>query len=178
MGDVAKNLLTERGADAQEHLGEVLQYVVSDSIRGAIQGLFEATGLDVPVKPVCDAPEWPHNLADVADEELGEHMAYWVSMVAYAAFYVALYDADRKSLGRARDRKFSIALVDSYGKNAIVAKAKAEYAPEVAEADEVQMAAEARYKVLQAVLQGAEQKYQAVSREITRRTSQRERRME
>jgi len=41
-------------------------------------------------------PEWPGHLAEVDDNDLAHHMAYWTGMLAYIGDHVAIADAERK----------------------------------------------------------------------------------
>jgi hypothetical protein len=171
MGDVAKNLKPVRAAEKVEPLAN------SGIVRDSVAELLAAIPFPPPDKPPGDAPEWPHNLADVSDEDLGEHMSYWASMVAYASYHVAIQDSDRKVLDWQRTKLYNEALVGVYEDNVTVARAQAEGERSVVLATEEQLRVDTRYRVMQAVLEGLSMKYQAISREITRRMSQRERKV-
>jgi hypothetical protein len=174
MGDTAKNLLPEREPPVR-----VEPVIGSKLVRDAVQELIDSVPFEEPRKPVSDAPDWPDNFADVSDEELGAHLSYWSGMVAYAAYHVAIQDADRKALDWSHSRVFNETFVGVFDDSTTVtvAKAQADTEPDVVAAQEKQLAADTRFRVLQAVLSGFERKYEAASREITRRLSQRERKV-
>lgn len=149
--------------------------VQSPIVRDAIRDLLDSIPFDEPSKPVHDAPEWPPNLADLSDEDLGEHMSYWAAMVAYASYHTAIQDADCKALELKRDRLYNETFVAVFEDNVTMAKAQADSDSSVVKASEEHLKADTRHRVLKAVLAGQEQRYAAVSREISRRMSQRER---
>jgi hypothetical protein len=122
-----------------------------------------------------EEPEWPGNLSDLTDEDLSNHLTYWSAMLSYVVFEVAREDVERKSFERQAHMEMTKAFMRCTAPTVTERKMQAELVPTYQELRQKYDIHDGMYRLLAALSQGYEQKYAAVSRELTRRLNQRER---
>lgn len=131
------------------------------------------TGAPVPKNGVSDvAPEWPKNLADVPMEVLGELLTYWSGVKAFLAWHSAVHDVEKKALTAQADFEWTKFYLGGTADKVTEKRELANASKDVVTNRRLALKHEAKHKLLEALFIGAEAKYAAVSRELSRREQQ------
>lgn len=135
--------------------------------------VIDSLGLPLPNRPAEDASslEWPSNVADLGPEELAKHMSWWSGWSAYARYHLAWSDtnataAKEQFLYLENDR---IHKSEGDYKSVTELKAAVSRMPEIREAKANFLVVDSVRKMVKSLLEGYEQKYSTISREISRR---------
>lgn len=128
-------------------------------------------GLPLPEKPKEDKEnlvEWPGNVGDLEFDELSHQMTWWSGWAAYTAHQLARAKTNLQAFKEDHERKRSEYIYKSSNDYDTVTEMKSA----VDQRSDMQarkariLEAEAMVTMLKAILQGYEQKYATVSREI------------
>ena len=132
-------------------------------------------GIPAPSKPTKDLL-FPEDLGSIADQDLSEHLTYWAAMCSYIVHKVSILEGSlvlsRKELDQEYDLRWMAASrlggTSSDRKHKVMStKVMLSLRDRVATID-------SDLKVLKSVLAGYELKNSAISREITRRQTERQ----
>ena len=137
-------------------------------------GMLDQLGLPAPQRSANDL-EFPQDLGEIANEDLAMHLSYWSSMCSYAQQKVAVLEGTYVILKEKSDQEYDIRLYASIKKGMKITEARAivNASKTVRDMKAEVSTIEADLKVLKAVLSGYELKNHAISREITRRSNER-----
>lgn len=145
---------------------------ISSSIDKA-EATINRLGLPRPEKPFDDDSvlEWPNNVAELTPEELAEHLTWWGGWKAYARYHVARAEGNFKALTKKMALLGKMLLFKSKGDYKTITDARAAVAqmPPMVKLAGQEQEAEALVLVLTSLLEGYEDKYNTISREISRR---------
>lgn len=122
-----------------------------------------------------DQPLWPANLADLPSDDLSEHMTFWAAQKAYIGFELALFDVERRAFEAQAGHLWTMKYLKGGSDKVTDLRERANAEPAVVDARTKAMEFDARRRLLQALWDGSEAKYQACSREQSRREKQQER---
>lgn len=120
---------------------------------------------------------FPEDLGSLSDSELALQRTAWTNLCSFAEFYVARADAEQTAAEvrmRQLKNKFLMEIIPKTGSSKRDL-AEAEQNPLFIEAEKTYLKKRAFYKHLCSLLSGYERKYNAASRELSRRISERER---
>jgi len=125
--------------------------------------------------PLPEAPEgelsFPENIGKLSDDSLLHQMGYWAALVGYAQYQVAVFDSASTGAEALYEETFALKYRSSPDSSVTDKRhhSEADSAVRSAKAAYTQLRGDA--KVLSALFKGYEQKYYALSRELTRRKS-------
>lgn len=151
---------------------------VSDIAAAFVEGehdravaIAKAAGMPVPDRPK-DVKSFPESLGDISADELGEHLSYWAAMASYSQFQVSILDGATTIASVEAEQEFDARY--SMSTETTVTDRRHMTGASRAVRTKQKKAARLRadLKVLSALHWGYEKKYQAISRELTRRTSE------
>lgn len=132
-----------------------------------------ALGLPRPGKPpdAVEGLDWPENVADLSPEELAHHLTWWSGWSSYARYHLGRAETNYSAYSRDFDTEMKTRLYKSSGDHRTVTDAKAAITqmPDMVNMAKKQQEAEALVLLLKSLLQGYEDKYSTVSREVSRR---------
>jgi ribosomal protein L35 len=133
----------------------------------------EELGLPLPGRPGAEVLEWPENVADLESTELAFHLTSWAGWSGYARFQLAVAETNYAAFSAEHDVTEQVRLFKSKGdyKTVTEHKASVNQAPDMRELRAKMLVAEAEKKMIKALLEGYENKYATISREISRRTA-------
>jgi hypothetical protein len=140
------------------------------------QKALEDLGMPFPdLKDEHKVLQLPKDLAWLSDTDLGNHLGAWAGLYSRANFELAKVESDEYSLSARMKRVKRVAAAKITDKKAkvTVEKAKTETTQEYLDMDRRHELAVVRIKLLRALCVGYEKKYEAVSREISRRKAER-----
>lgn len=134
-------------------------------------------GLDLPEKPVSSMPSLPDSLTDMSDIELMESYAEYVAWSDYLTGQVAAAAVDERAAQALLDtREAEIMLQEWTGKSGdrvALQKARATSHPDIVASRKGLDEAYAYRKLVESLSVSMERNAQMLSRELTRRTSDR-----
>jgi len=126
--------------------------------------------------PLPDAPknkdlDWPSNVADLGSQELAEHMTWCTGWANFARYELAKAETNLAAFTAEYKFLMNDRLSKSSGDRKSVTEKKAEIGrmPDLQKIEQRVLQADAETKLLKALLESYEKKYQTISREITRR---------
>lgn len=128
-------------------------------------------GIPLPEKPTEDEDNpvvWPGNVGDLEFDELSHHMTWWSGWAAFTAYQLARAKTNLEAFQEDHERKKSEYIfksADDYG-TVTEMKSAVDRRPDMQERKARILEAQAMVTMLKSVLQGYEQKYATVSREI------------
>ncbi len=136
--------------------------------------MLDQLGLPTPTRAKNDLA-FPEDLGEIVNEDLAMHLSYWSSMCSYAQQKVAVLEGTYVISKEKSDQEYDIRLYASIKKGMKITEARAivNASKTVRDMKANVSTIEADLKVLKAVLSGYELKNQAISREITRRSNER-----
>lgn len=150
------------------NLGEDSQTL--DKARAAIKKL----ELTEPIKPSNSDVVWPNNVADLDPNALAEHMTNWSGLSSYARYHLAMCETNLAAFEEQHKLTVNLFILKSHGdyKTVTEAKAAAHESTDTQQEWANVLTAKATVRLLKALLEGYELRYQTISREITRRNSE------
>ena len=116
---------------------------------------------------------FPSDLSRVHDDELGEHLAYWASMCAYAHQKLAVLEGALILTKQELEDETQLRLYHRQDKSMAERKTAVQAMNVVRELSRKVATIEADLKVMKSVVIGYDMKNSAISREITRRNNER-----
>ncbi len=133
-----------------------------------------ALGLPKPTRPQNEL-EFPADLSTLCNEDLGLHLSYWASMCAYAQQKVAILEGSLILAREEADQECDLRLYSKIKSGVKVTEAKVTVnsTKTVRDLKKQISIIEADLKLLKSVLIGYDLKNSAISREITRRNTDR-----
>ena len=136
--------------------------------------MLDQLGLPLPKRAANDL-EFPEDLSEIANEDLAMHLSYWSSMCSYAQQKVAVLEGTYVISKEKTEQEYDIRLYTAIKKGMKITEARAivNASKIVRDMKTSVSTIEADLKVLKAVLSGYELKNHAISREITRRSNER-----
>lgn len=129
-------------------------------------------GLPLPKKPKSDEPEWPDDISSAPDPLLGKLLGYYAAVVAWSHMHLAQLDVRRTMTHEAEKTEKLIQQLQAEGRTQKEREAEALTSEEVAARQLIHHKRMMEWKLANAIHQGLEAKYKAVSREISRRETQ------
>ena len=119
--------------------------------------------------------DFPEDLAEISDGDMGKHLSYWSSLCSYAQQKIAVLEGSLIVMKDQSEQEYDVRLYSAIKKNMKITEARAivNATKTVRDMKTKISTIEADLKVLRAVLVGYELKNNAISREITRRTHER-----
>lgn len=129
--------------------------------------------LPVPARPERDL-EWPDNVGDLGSDELALHLTQWSGWSTYARYQLAQVETNLSAFEEEANIRVQELVFKSKGDYETVTEVKAAVAsmPGVRRLKAKVLKASALKKMLGALLEGYEKKYNTISREISRRESE------
>jgi len=135
-------------------------------------GQIERLGLPLP-KSMDQSKdvEWPANIADLSQEQLAEHLTWWSGWAAYTRYHVARAETNASAVDKELHLLRSELMFKMQGDHKTVTETKAAISirPDIQKLEAQMLEADALRRMLRALLEGYEGKFQTTSREITRR---------
>ena len=129
-------------------------------------------GLPLPEKPRGEWIDWPDNVADLQLEELSRHMGWWKAWAGYCAYYLAEEESNKEALDdqykNEHDRRI-LGVDDKQYKNVTMLKAAVGQLPELVKIKQRASVVRAKVKLMSSLLLGYADKYEVISREVSRR---------
>ena len=116
---------------------------------------------------------FPSDLSKLHDAEIGRHLAYWASMCAYAHQKLAVLEGALILAKQELEDETQVRIYHRQDKSMAERKAAVSSMKVVRELSKQVATIEADLKVIKSVVMGYDMKNSAISREITRRTSER-----
>jgi len=147
-----------------------------EAVKAATERAHSVAGrlrLPMPNNPGGEC-SFPDDLGAMSESELAKQLGYWASLTAYASTQVAIFDAAATiadtDYEQAYDARYRV-----LGDKAVTdKKSEAGGHPAVISAKQKAIRLKGDARLLESLRGGYEQKYLAVSRELTRRRSQAE----
>ena len=138
------------------------------------QNMLGQLGLVMPSRPNQEL-SFPNDLGDIGDEELGIHLSYWASMCSYALQKVAVLEGALILAKEKADQEYDLRLYSKTkaGMKITEARSLVNSTKSVRDLKTAVSVIEADLKVLKSVQIGYDLKNSAISREITRRSHER-----
>ena len=137
--------------------------------------MLQQLGIPAPLKPTRDVV-FPEDLGSIPDQNLSEHLTYWASMCSYITHKVSILEGSlvlaRKELDQEYDLRW-IAAVRAGGPTSDRKHRVMSMKTMISLRDRV-ATIDSDLKVLKSILSGYEIKNSAISREITRRQTERQ----
>lgn len=138
----------------------------------AADAVIAKLGLPLPRKPEkCGEPEWPQNVSDLTPEELTQHLTWWKGWTAHTRWHLARIEGNfiaAEEMYRKLTSELTYKSEGDYG-TVTALKASVANAPEVLKARKKVLEAKVTVGLVRALLDGYEDKFIAISRELTRR---------
>ena len=116
---------------------------------------------------------FPSDLSRVHDQELGEHLAYWASMCAYAHQKLAILEGSLILAKQELEDEINLRTYHRQDKSMVERKTAVQAMTVIRTLSRNVATIEADLKVIKSVVMGYDMKNSAISREITRRNSER-----
>jgi len=119
---------------------------------------------------------WPGNVGDLSSEEIAQHMTWWTAWSGFVRYELAEVETNVAALTAELELVKGEAMHKSEGDYKTVTELKAAVAQmsSVQTAEAMVLEASATKRMLKALLVGYEEKYQTISREVSRRQGDRE----
>lgn len=130
-------------------------------------------GLPLPQAPERQL-EFPSDLGDVSTEELADHLGYWSSMAAYCRYKLAIMDSTASRAEVEANQEFDSRYSIATDKTVTDKKHNTGALRSVQSRQTKAVKFRGDATILAALLDGYEKKYHAVSRELSRRVSERD----
>jgi len=129
--------------------------------------------LPLPRKPGAEL-DWPDNLADLGERELGSILTLLSGWLSYAVYHLAREETNLENFTQGYDIKMKQHIYRSGNDYATVTGVKAAVGqlPEMIDLQRKIQRAKAKVTVISSLVRGYESKYAAASREISRRKSE------
>ena len=134
--------------------------------------LLDALGVPAPARPEGHL-ELPSDLSSLHDSELGQHLSYWASMSAYLHHKVAVLEGSLILTKQRLEDDTQVRIYSRQDKSMAERKVAVSSMRTIRELSERVATIEADLKVLKSVVNGYDMKNSAISREISRRSSER-----
>lgn len=160
----------------------IIEGIKEFKVRKATQSKLAKAGLFTPVKPADVVngtdlfAEWERmkqnfgGIANIPFYELGEYLDRWTQMIAYARWVEAVADIDQATAREIRDTvRKQLYTIQEGGREMKDAAVCIE--PTYLELEKQYMETFAMYTAVKALREGYEQRANAISREITRRSN-------
>lgn len=116
---------------------------------------------------------FPSDLSKVHDQELGEHLAYWASMCSYAHQKLAVLEGSLILAKQELEDEVNLRTYHRQDKSMVERKTAVQAMTVIRTLSRNVATIEADLKVIKSVVMGYDMKNSAISREITRRNSER-----
>ena len=146
----------------------------SNTVKNA-EAEIRALGLPIP-DPLDKDKEilWPENVADLSPLELAEHLTWWSGWSAFIRYPLARAETNEAAFEKQLGIERSFRLHKSEGdyKSVTELKASVDNQKDIQLMQAKVLEASATKKLLRALLEGYETKYNTISREITRRNNE------
>jgi hypothetical protein len=133
----------------------------------------EELGLPIPSRPIAGILEWPENVADLESTELAYHLTSWSGWASYARYQLAIAETNYAAFSTELAVTEQVRLFKSKGDYKTVTEHKASVgqSKDIQEIKAKVLVTEAEKKMIKALLEGYENKYSTISREISRRSA-------
>ncbi len=126
--------------------------------------------LQLPIPPVPEEKlPFPENVADLSNEELPHHLAYWTALGAYAGYQAALVDSAHGNAEAEYEMEYDLRYATRDDKHVTDKRHISGASKAVRKLRREMILLERDLNILRALLEGYEKKYAAVSRELSRR---------
>jgi len=129
--------------------------------------------LPFPNKPTTDLA-FPSDLSDIRGDALSEHLAYWTGLAAYCRFQLAVFSSSARRAQLEADQEFDARYASDSHKHVTDKRHLTGANRAVRSKQRQAMQIKNDAEIIGALLDGYEKKYNAISREISRREKERE----
>lgn len=138
-------------------------------------GYVDSCGYPLPESPGNpDDVSWPGSVGDLTPDELSHQLTWWAGWASHVRYALASAETNETAFDKALKIEIQSRIVKSSGdyKNVTEAKAAASTSRDIQLLEAKLLRAQAQKKMLRALLEGYEAKYNTVSREMTRRAKE------
>lgn len=136
-------------------------------------GQVESLDLPLPKEPVSSEVEWPDNVADLDQTQLAAHMTWWTAWSSFIQYHLAQAETNAAAFKEELEvtvQQMIFKSDENDYKNVTSMKAAIGQLPMVQKIKAKLLEAQAKKRMLSALLEGYEKKYSTISREISRRS--------
>ncbi len=128
-------------------------------------------GVPLPKDPDPEEVSWPRNVGDLTSDDLAHHLSWWSGWASYIRYHLARAETNAAAFSEEYSVMKQELIVKSDGDYRTVTEMKAsiEQLPVMTDCKAKVLEANAMKRMLSALLEGYEQKYNTISREISRR---------